>query len=76
MASRLPRLAALGSFQDKELEALRWQAVYGDVYVPKPGMLTSSLGGFKLSGDTWQKWSDLKGTKKDAAMQSYIEKAA
>ena len=55
------------------LEGLRWQAIYGDVYVPKPGML--SLGGFKLTGAQWQSWSELKGTKKDQAMQDYIEKA-
>mmetsp|Transcript_2617 Transcript_2617/g.4306 ORF Transcript_2617/g.4306 Transcript_2617/m.4306 type:complete len:224 (-) Transcript_2617:1046-1717(-) len=66
---------AKDSGKDKELEGLRWQAIYGDVYVPKPGMLTSRLGGFKLSGGDWQSWSDLKGTKKDAAMEQYIEKA-
>ena len=42
--------AAKESGKDQELVGLRWQAVYGDVYVPKPGMLSSSLGGFKLSG--------------------------
>jgi len=62
--------------KDGDLVGLRWQAIYGDVYVPQPGMLSSSLGGFKLSGAEWQSWSDLKGTKKDAAMQSYIEKSA
>ena len=67
--------AAKESGKDQELVGLRWQAVYGDVYVPKPGMLSSSLGGFKLSGAEWQSWSDLTGTKKDAAMQQYIEKA-
>lgn len=61
--------------KDKELEALRWQSIYGDVYVPQPGMLTSRLGGFKLNGDEWKAWSALKGTKKDAAMQSYIDKS-
>ena len=71
--------AALASTRDtpkeKELEGLKWQAIYGDVYVPKPGMLSSKLGGFKLTGDDWQKWNGLKGTKKDAAMQEYIDKA-
>merc|ERR1711904_530778 len=67
--------SAKDSGKDKELEGLRWQAIYGDVYVPKPGMLSSRLGGFKLSGGDWQSWSDLKGTKKDAAMEQYIEKA-
>merc|ERR1711916_290921 len=56
--------AAKESGKDQELVGLRWQAVYGDVYVPKPGMLSSSLGGFKLSGAEWQSWSDLTGTKK------------
>merc|ERR1712098_879779 len=49
--------AAKESGKDQELVGLRWQAVYGDVYVPKPGMLSSSLGGFKLSGAEWQSWS-------------------
>ncbi len=70
---------AVGNAKDsgkaEELEGLRWQAVYGDVYVPKPGMLSSKLGGFKLTAGDWQKWSDLKGKAKDAAMQEYIDQA-
>merc|ERR1712060_376768 len=71
--------SALASTKDtpkaKELEGLRWQAIYGDVYVPKPGMVSSRLGGFKFIGVDWHKWTDLKGTQKDAAMQDYIDKA-
>jgi acyl-CoA-binding protein len=64
---------AKDSGKEESLTGLRWQAVYGDVYVSKPGML--GLGGFKLSGSQWQSWSDAKGAKKDEAMKSYIEKA-
>jgi len=66
--------AAKDSGKDKGLVGLKWQAMYGDVYVPKPGMLTSRMGGFKLNGNEWSDWAALKGKPKDAAMTEYIEK--
>jgi len=67
--------AARDSGKESDLEGLKWQAIYGDVYVPQPGMLTSRMGGFKLNADQWNNWSSQKGTKKDQAMKSYIEKS-